>query len=392
MAARIDTVDARGKLKPQHEPYWVRITSGCYLGFRRMTATSTGSWVARFRDVDAGKQKKESLGEFEELPLSQRYDAAKRAAEVWFRHMGAGGKSEAITVKTACERYVSSLRANDREDAAKDAEGRFARWVNDAKIGRIGLQKLKPDDVWGWRTTLAKTPTKEQDKSKPSTKLRADSTVNRDMTPLRAALNLALEDGFAATSASWLVKLKPIPDADGRRDVYIDIDQRRALIGASPPDLAVFLRALSMVPLRPGAMAALVVRNHDVRLSTLTIGKDKKGQDRKITLPKSTNAFFAEQRKGKLPGTPLLTRADGQAWDKDAWKKPIKVAVQAAGLLPATTAMALRHSTITDLIVLHSLDTLTVARLAGTSLQMIEKHYGHHLHTHGANALASLAL
>ena len=216
-----------------------------------MTAKSTGTWVARFRDADEGKQKKESLGEFEELPPSQRYDAAKRAAEVWFKHLGAGGKSEPITVKAACARYITKLRADHREDAAADAEARFSRWVNDSKIGRIDLQKLRPDDVWGWRSALAQTPAMEQDKSKPSTKLRAASTVNRDMTTLRAALNLALEDGFATTNASWVVKLRPIPDADGRRDVYIDIKQRKALIGESPPDLAVFLRALSMVPLRP---------------------------------------------------------------------------------------------------------------------------------------------
>jgi hypothetical protein len=58
----------------------------------------------------------------------------------------------------------------------------------------------------------------------------------------------------------------------------------------------------------------------------------------------------------------------------------------------AATAYALRHSTITDLIVLHRLDTMTVAQISGTSLPMIEKHYGHLLHDHAANALAGLAL
>ena len=56
------------------------------------------------------------------------------------------------------------------------------------------------------------------------------------------------------------------------------------------------------------------------------------------------------------------------------------------------TAYALRHSTITDLIALHRLDTLTVAQLSGTSLAMIEKHYGHLLRDHAAKALASLTL
>ena len=48
------------------------------------------------------------------------------------------------------------------------------------------------------------------------------------------------------------------------------------------------------MPLRPGAMAALVAGSFDKRLCTLTIGKDKHGQDRKITLPPATAAFFAE--------------------------------------------------------------------------------------------------
>jgi site-specific recombinase XerD len=60
--------------------------------------------------------------------------------------------------------------------------------------------------------------------------------------------------------------------------------------------------------------------------------------------------------------------------------------------LPANvTAYTLRHSVITDLIV-SGLDVLTVARLSGTSVLMIEKHYGHLRAEHGAAGLATLAL
>ena len=53
---------------------------------------------------------------------------------------------------------------------------------------------------------------------------------------------------------------------------------------------------------------------------------------------------------------------------------------------------ALRHSAITDLIVYENLDIMTVARLSGTSLAMIEKHYAHLLQSHAAKGLAGLAL
>jgi integrase len=108
-------------------------------------------------------------------------------------------------------------------------------------------------------------------------------------------------------------------------------------------------------------------------------------------LPVETAKFFAERCKDKLPSAPLFSRADGKAWDKDAWKKPVKTAAEAADLPPEVTAYSLRHSVITDLIGA-GLDVLTVARLSGTSIAMIERHYGHLRAEHAAAALATLAL
>ena len=85
---RIATIDARTKLKPGAEPYWVKLSSGCKLGFRKMTLASIGTWVARYRSADTGQRDKRSLGDFEGLPASQRYDAAKKAAEAWFLYRG----------------------------------------------------------------------------------------------------------------------------------------------------------------------------------------------------------------------------------------------------------------------------------------------------------------
>jgi integrase len=159
----------------------------------------------------------------------------------------------------------------------------------------------------------------------------------------------------------------------------------------APEDLANLLRGLSLVPLRPGALAALTVASYDKRLKTLTIGKDKAGKDRKIALPDATADFFAALCKDKLPGAPLFSRANGKAWDKDAWKDRVKDAVSAAKLPEGVTSYAIRHSVITDLI--HSgLDTLTVAQLSGTSVLMIEKHYGHLTRDHARDALARLQL
>ena len=84
-------------------------------------------------------------------------------------------------------------------------------------------------------------------------------------------------------------------------------------------------------------------------------------------------------------------RAEGKAWDKDSWKGPIKEAAHLSQLPPGTTAYTLRHSTITDLVS-GGLDLLTVAQISGTSVRMIEKHYGHLRGERAAAALAGLAL
>lgn len=388
----ITTVKARDALTARHAPYWHRIAKGCYLGFQKTSASATGTWVARFHDAD-GKESRHALGGFGDFPPSDRFDAAKAAAEAWFRHKGRGGSNAVKTLREVCEDYVKHLLGEGRETAAKDAEGRFRRWVySDQKLATTAAQKLTPKMLDDWRKHLQSTPAIPQDKAKKATRARSAASLNRDMTTLRAALNLALQNGDLTSDHAWKAKLRPVKNADSRRDVYLDAAQRRKLIENSPPDLAAFLKALCLVPLRPGAVAALDVAHFDRRRGTLTIGKDKAGAERRITLPPATVEFFVAQSKDKLPGAALLTRADGARWTKDAWKYPIKDAVIAAGLPPETTAYALRHSTITDLIALHKLPTLTVAQLSGTSVQMIERHYGHLLQDQAKDALAALAL
>jgi site-specific recombinase XerD len=102
-------------------------------------------------------------------------------------------------------------------------------------------------------------------------------------------------------------------------------------------------------------------------------------------------ADIERDSRDKLPGAPLLARADGKGWDKDAWKGPVKKAAQAAGLPKGTTAYTLRRSVISDLV--HDgLDLLTVAQISGTSVVMIERHHGHLRADVAATALAGLAL
>ncbi|WP_287879577.1 tyrosine-type recombinase/integrase [Acidovorax sp.] len=383
--SNISKVSDRAKLKPRREPYWAKLAKGCFVGFRKMTAGASGTWVARNMDEASGKQQFKALGDFSELADHQRYDAASKAAQVWFEHLGKGGSNEAMTVAGACKRYVQNLRDTKGDKAADDAQGRFDRHVfGDAKLSGMELTKLTPSLLDAWRKALANKPA-------PNGNKRSDGAVNRDMSTLRAALNYTFKDGLTTSDFAWRSKLAPIKNATKRRDVYLDREQRKKLIECAAPDMADFLRALCMLPLRPGALAALTVGNFDKRLGVLTIGKDKAGGDRKISLPDSTTAFFASHCKDKLPGAFILTNSVGSPWDKDVWGYQFEKAAALAALPSKASTYSIRHSTITDLI--HAgVDSLTVAQLAGTSVAMIEKHYGHLTRDHARSALAALAL
>ena len=391
MTDRIDTVEGRSRLKPRTPPYWKKLSTGCHVGFRK-SDRGDGTWLAQAYDSSVQKQTRQSLGKLDHLPAHQRFDAAKKLAEEWFEHLGRGGSTKAITVGVACERYVQGLIDAGATKNAKDIDARLRRWVYSHKIADQTLTKLTRKTVEEWRNKLAKTPVKTNPHSDPSlTRERSPSSLNRDMAALRAALNNAHDNGDVTNDMAWRVALRAIENAGTRRDTYLDRGQRSALIDSSDASLGQLLRCMSLLPLRPGALAALTVENVNHQLGILTVGKDKAGRDRKIKLPASTAAVIAGLTKDKLPTAPLLSQADGQAWHKDAWKKPIKAAAAAAGLPNTVTAYTLRHSVITDLVT-NGLDLLTVAQLSGTSVVMIEKHYGHHRADHAAKALAGLAL
>lgn len=390
MATRIDTVAARDKLKPRRGPYWHRLSKGCHVGFRKMTSTGHGSWLARARDEEASVQHLyKPLGEFLELADHLRFDAAAKAAQAWFDHLGRGGAAGGATVSEACTRYVKHLRTHKTDRAAEDAEARFKNYVlNKPKLAATELTKLTPMQLDAWRKSLKELPTRSGGRRG---ELRSASTLNRDMTCFRAALNLAFMDGLVTSDFAWRSKLRPIKNADRRRELYLDRAQRLKFVEKAPPDLAAFLRGLCQLPLRPGALAKLTAGDYDKRLKVLKIGQDKAGKDRRIKIPDVTATFFEEACKDKLPTAPLLARADGKAWNKDAWKGPVKEAVVAAKLPDGTTAYTLRHSVISDLV--HDgLDLLTVAQISGTSVAMIERHYGHLRSEVAASALAKLAL
>ena len=386
MALDLSRVKERDALPPPREPHWQRIRPGCFLGYRPSMREGAGTWVARAYDEDQRRYRLRALGDFGELPGRDRFVAAKKEAEAFVQLVEAGGQAEekVETVEEACRRYAKTNT---------EAAGRFARHVYSDTIAKVKLAKLRRNHLRAWRQRLEEKPAlvSRRKRGDPITRPRAPASINRDMAMLRAALNRILAPGAPDTEAAWQEALKPIRNADRQRTLYLDRQQRRALLEKVDAEAEPFVRTLCLLPLRPGAVASLTVADSDKRTSEVTIGKDKSGKPRRSLIPRAAAKLFASQAKDKLPGAPLLMRASGKPWNKEAWKGPIAEAVIKAELPTGATAYTLRHSTITDLVN-GGLPLLTVAQISDTSAEMIERHYGHLSRHAAAEALAGLAL
>jgi len=366
----IDKARVRNSLAPRREPYWgAPLARGLFIGFRRLD--QGGTWIARKRDED-GAQRYHSIGHADSMP----YEDAVKAAHAWAKQQEQGIDTSVVqTVADACREYVKDRRSEKGDATADDAEGRFTRTVYGHAIGKAKLVTLRAKQIKEWRAGLDM----------------ADASRNRTLSALKAALNLAVAERYvdAARAIEW-ESVKPYA-VTTRRDLYLDRKQRAALVRALPDFAQPFVRALCLLPLRPGALAACTVADFDAKRKTLRIAHDKAGAGRVIALSPDALALFKAQARSKLPAAPLVAFADGSAWHKERWKGPIKDAASEADLPPETCAYTLRHSVITDMLT-GGMDSLTVARIAGTSLAMIERHYGHLLKDHAAKAMGALAL
>ncbi len=386
----LSRIGERERLVPKDkgDPHWQRLRQGCYLGYSPSLKKVGGTWFARAYNPDTNRYSRKCLGDYGKLSGHDVFKQAKADAEIWADTVESGGVRAAslVTVSDACKAYL-------KEKPGAIAEGVFRRHVYSDPIATIKLDKLRRHHLRAWRKRLEEAPAllTRSNKGEKRWKKREKSTVNRDMVPLRAALGQVLMEGPPNTEAAWQEALKPHKGADKRRPLYLDKAERKQLIDATSEEAMPFVKGLCLLPLRPGALAKLTAGEFDVRTRSLIVGYDKNDNPRQISLPPVIADFFANQVKGKLPGAYIFSKPGGAHWNKDAWKHPIKKAVGASGLPDAVSAYTLRHSVITDLVRAR-LPILTVAQLSGTSVAMIEKHYGHLVRDDAEMALASIAV
>lgn len=274
----------------------------------------------------------------------------------------------------ACRQYVEDRRSEKGAATAHDAEMRFKRTVYKTSFGDTVLAKVRTAHIKAWRDRLSLAP----------------ATSNRTLIALKAALNLAVVNRQVPTGAAQEWKdVKPMPGAGKRRDLYLDLAQRRALLASSTGAARNLIQAAMLTGARPGELVKALRSQFDARTASMTF--TGKTGTRNVPLSPPAVALFKRLAESKLPTARLFTRDDGQPWAHSDWDELVRDAAERAKLPAGVCLYTLRHSFITTAIQ-DGMNTLEVARLVGTSVVMIEKHYGHLVHNAARERLAKVKM
>jgi integrase len=373
---KLSSDKVRKALTPRREPYWgPLVAEGQYIGLRKINATSA-SWIARWREDD-GRHAYQSLGYL--APDFGWHEAVQKAGD-WFKSKTDGIKTDEVeTVEAACRHYVAERRVSKSEACAHDAEKRFERTVYGKSFGEVKLAKIHEARVQEWRDGLGLSP----------------GSTNRTLTALKAALYLAVRRRHVSASREieWR-NVKPLPGGSKRRDLFLDLAQRRALLKAATGAVRDLIEAVTLTGGRAGELVNATVSQFDARTKSMTF-TGKTGSRTVPLSPAAVTLFerLAADKDGKArPGTErLLMRDDGKPWAHSDWDELVREAATAARLPAGTCLYTLRHSFITTALT-KGLSTLDVARLVGTSVMMIEKHYGHLVASAARLRLAKVAM
>ena len=390
---RLDTRNARQKLKQRREPYWRTIHEGAALGYRK--GSRGGFWIARHYSAEQGRRF-ESLGVADDAADADpsghgvlSFSQAQEKARAWIAKLtriDAGELSEGpYTVGQALDDYLTAYerrggKAKGHTTAAIDAHIRPA-------LGEADLSKLTRTRIETWFNRVADSPARLRAKKGKATrhrtaattqdaKRRRRATANRVLTILKAALNHAHHSRKVVSADAWAT-VKAFREVDAPVVRYLTEAESKRLVNACAADFRQIVRAALLTGCRYGELTALQARDFNEDAGTVAIRASKGGKARHVVLTDEGQRFFSQATAGKSGAALTLTKADGTAWGKSHQQRPLTAACKAAKIKPAIRFHDLRHTYGSTLAMKGVPMAVIASQLGHADTRMTERHYAH---------------
>lgn len=405
---RLETRDARAKLKARKEPYWRQIVPGTFLGYAK--GARGASWVARQRNASGGYTAQrigtpDDTSEPDDDVVLSYAQACKRAQSVQVelrapipRHYGHGRTLNDVFDgwfewrKTKPGGRTGRLMTKGGIYNTDKAWGRYARETIGAKL----VGSLDKDALADWHAGIANKPAVNRGKEMPFDRNNPDdvrarrATANRVLTIAKAALSWARDNGKLPDSLpDFWKRVKPFALGDDPIPRMLDQDEIKRLLNVCAPDFRQLVTAALMTGARYSELTSLRVRDFDNETETVRIHQHKTGKTLRQALTPEGARFFEATSAGRKATDVMFTRADGGAWEPSSQHRPMRDAVKKAEL-EDLSFKALR-ATYGKLLLLATKDIELVAKALGHSdSRVTRKHYAQLLPNEVAAGIAKL--
>lgn len=389
---RLESRDARGKLKPRGEPYWRQIVPGTFIGLRK---GKTGSaWIVRQRVGDGYQEQR--IGTADDhaaadgtvvLSYAQAVKLATttqvEAREAMPRHYADGDTLNSVVKKYLEERQVTPGGRSNRVMAASTAKVLEQFWNLHGKDG-IGMKLVTALDAKAlrkWHAGLAVIAPRTRGKVQPfdpadPEQVRARrSTANRILTIPKAALAWARKhDRLPSSMPDWWTHVAPFALGDDPPPRMLDTTEIARLLNAAEPDLRDLVKGALMTGARYSDLRFMRCRDFSEESDTVRIAGSKTGKVQQQPLTAEGVALFERLTVGREPDAFIFTRADGRAWAQKDAIRPMRAAREAAKL--EDVSFKTTRATYGKLLLLATKDLELVAKALGHSDSRItRKHY-----------------
>jgi integrase len=372
--------------------YAINLDNGLHIVYRR--GQKAGIWWGRLKRPGEGAKywwhkigKADDFGTFKGMGYTEALTACTR----WGKEQSGGVVQEKHYGVDDCMRdYLAHLARERKVSLDHPRMARVSATVAAFILPQLGPRecaRLQHGMVRDWRDKLATAPPRVRSKLGQGVKHREfnpkdseavrkrQASVNRVLSVLKAALNLAKAEKRIPTDEAWR-DVKPFRRVNAAKVRFLTLPEATALVGACEADFADLVRGALLTGARCGELTQMLLNEFSESQEWVYVRESKNGEPRHVSLNPAGVAFFRGLCAGRKPSERIFVKANGKPWGASEQKRPMDTAC-AMAKVEGVTFHILRHSYASHSLMAAMTIEVLAQQLGHKDTRVTLRHYAH---------------